>query len=120
MDINIINQAIQDLENTEINSAVIKELAALYIIRDKYNYSNTTDPDQSDVDILPSYRRYQTIKRKFQLGEISEDALVPNMKLIMEELEEFLLLLYTNTYLRKERLCIEQTISNITNKLSNI
>lgn len=123
MDINLINEAIVDLESSETNSANVKELACLYILKDKLNKSNRTAPDKSEkelMDIFPAYSRYKEIKTRYQLNEISEDALVPAMKLVAQELEEFILILYNNTYLRKERVCLEQMILNITNKLSNV
>lgn len=116
-----INVAIDELESDEISVFNVKKLASLYIVRDNIEKSVKTSVDASErelQDVFPAYSHYKDIKRKYQMKEIPEDALVPVMKLVTQELQEFILTLYNNTYLRKERICIEQMILDITNKLS--
>lgn len=108
MDIEIINENIKILEDSETSLENIQELALLYTV--KNNFSG--DKVESELsDILPAYKKYLDAKRKFQMKEIDDTPMVDYMKLLCKEIQDFVLLLYNNTHTRKERHYIEETLS---------
>ena len=108
MNIEEIQYAIRELEESKTTVDNVAELANLYIVRD--NLINKSE-DQFR-DILPAYRKYCQIKRKYQLGEISDESVVDAVNLLCYELKEFIQTLYCGTDLRKERVAIESVLSN--------
>ena len=108
MDIQIIQDNIDVLENSETSLENIQELALLYTVRN--NFSG--DKVESELsDILPDYKKYLDAKRKFQMKETDDTPMVDYMKLLCKEIQDFVLLLYNNTHTRKERHYIEETLS---------
>lgn len=87
------------------------------VIRD---LQSVVDTDEQELyDIIPEYERYKRIKRKYQMHEISDEAVINSIKLVCKELEEFIQLLYSNTDMRKERIQIQSIISNLYNQFCN-
>lgn len=68
---------------------------------------------------LPAYENYCNLKRRYQMKEVSDDVLPEAMKFVTQELSEFLLILYNNTYLRKERKLIEDMIKNLETRFNS-
>ena len=64
-------------------------------------------------DILPSYLQYINTKRKYQLREISDEAVYINMKALCREIKEFIQTLYSSTDTEKEREILVQTLKEI-------
>ena len=76
-----INNLIDDLEEAEPSLSNIKNLAALYNVRT--NLLGMVNPDRTSKelnDILPSYIKYIDTKRKYQIGELTKEAVHINMK----------------------------------------
>ena len=84
------------------------------VIRDLQLIVDTDEPEL--YDIIPEYERYKRIKRKYQLHEISDDAVINSIKMVCKELEEFIQLLYFSTDMLKERIQIESIISSLYNQ----
>ena len=84
-----------------------KILASLYTCLDHFDKS---DEEKELNDIIPAYQRYVEIKRKFQMHEISESALLDATRIVCLETTEFLSLLYRGSDTESERELI-RTIS---------
>lgn len=114
MDMNIINELIDELENAETSLSNIRNLSALYNVKSHIlgtqNYDSTT---KELSDILPSYLKYIDTKRKFQLHEVTDDAVYITMKELCKEIKEFMHSLYSGTDTPKERELLQQLIKEI-------
>lgn len=96
MELKDINRTISELEQDSTTFENCEKLASLYIVRDNFN--------QDEVeDILPQYIKYMDIKKRYQLGEVSEKLVAKQMKLVCKEVSEFLHQLYSSTDLPEER-----------------
>lgn len=125
-----IKQVIEELKKEDLTFSNARNLASLYIIYNNIEKSNIEQPDESgDIprivlqelnDILPAYKNYCMLKRRYQLNEISEDCLPPAMKFVSQELYEFIKTLYSNTYLKKERICIEEMLKNLISDIDKL
>lgn len=113
MDIQAIVDNINELENSITNVDNVQELANLYIVRDNLLKHNTNPVEQELNDILPMYKKYCVTKRKFQLKEIPEEAVLSDMKLLCQEISEFIHTLYSNTDFYKERALLLQTLEDL-------
>lgn len=113
MDISEIERTIKQLEGGDTTFESCRKLATLYVVRDNL----TTDNVEKELnDILPCYRRYIQIKRDYQTGRATDDLLVNSMESVCKEITEFIETLYNNTELFKERLKIEKTIKELSEK----
>ncbi len=72
---------------------------------------------QEYTDILPKYREYCEIKKRYQIGDLSEQKLINAMKDVCVEIQEFIETLYTNTELLQERTIIKFFIENFSKTL---
>lgn len=107
MNITDINRTILELENDSTTFENCYKLASLYIIRERYN----RDVVEQELDeILPQYIKYRDVKRKYQLGEISENAIERQIKVVCKEVTEFINTLYASTDMPAERNCIKTMI----------
>lgn len=121
MDIDILEENIQELENSDTTFENVQELAYLYIIKD-HLYSSNASIKQDDVekelsDILPAYQKYINSKRRYQLHDTDDESMIKFMQLVCQELKEFILSLYNGTSTRKERHYIEETLSYLIDHL---
>ena len=87
-----INNTIAELEKSDTTFTNCQRLAALYIVRDKFSATNTVEIELQDI--LPQYRRYCEIKRKFQLHEVTENAILNSIDGVCKEVSEFVRALY--------------------------
>ena len=124
MNIEEINNTVIELENGPTSFASCQKLASLYIIQDRYNKTDTEiknveeepKPDkvkQELSDILPQYQRYREIKRKFQLGEVTENAVLNSVDAVCREIKEFLRTLYGSTDMQEERDAIIKMVQSL-------
>lgn len=121
MDIQIIKEAIEELETADTTYDNIAELSSLYIV-----YNNLKQPIKTMVDgvnnelqdILPYYIKYRDIKTRYQLGKTTEGEVIQGMKRVCKELMEFIDALYSGTDMNKERLCIKDMLVQLNEKYS--
>lgn len=111
MNIDIIEQAIQELEYSEETVENIAELAALYIVRDHF-YEKKSSHDTGN-SFLPYYPVYIESKRKYQLHQTTEGEVIQNVKNFCRDVETLMKTVYSNTDMNKERLCLSQSIKNL-------
>lgn len=110
MNITDINRTIAELEEDSTTFENCEKLASLYIVRDKFNSTN----DEFD-DILPQYHKYTDMKRRYQLGEVSEKAVEKQTKMVCKEISEFLHQFYSSTDLPEERNIFKSMINALQN-----
>lgn len=116
MDINSIIEEIQTLESgpTTVNNVI--ELASLYIVKEQLQNGNMPGINglQAEInDILPAYNKYCEVKRKYQLNEISDDAVIYQLELVLQEIADLVCTIYRGTDMRKERRKIKETIEQL-------
>lgn len=113
MDILEINNTITELENGETTFANCEKLAALYTVREHIPLDDVLNEYD---DILPSYSKYCEYKKKYQLGEVSEQCVESSLQKVCQEIYEFIHTLYISIDISAERTIISdmlQTLSNI-------
>lgn len=108
MDIQVIEENIQLLENEDTTVENVQDLANLYTVYDKLKYKQPAKDKalQELNDILPAFNAYIVAKRDNQLGQTNDEAVQHNLKLLCQELKEFIEILYANTSSRRERLLL--------------
>lgn len=109
MDMYMIDDTIEELEQSDTNFANCDKLAMLYIIKDHYKkyppvLRGLYDEVEEELnDIAPQYKKYCELKRKYQLNEISKEPVIQSMNLVCKEIEDFIRILYCNTDMKEER-----------------
>ena len=117
MNIDVIEQAIEELENSPETIENITELASLYIVRDNLKSSGYSNSYENTAT-LPYYDNYLDSKRRYQLKQTTEGEVIQGIKNTCRELKEFIEILYCNTDMNKERLCIKQMLKELYEKFS--
>ena len=110
MDIKYIDKLISEFENSEESLSNIRALSSLYIIRD---HCNQDVVEQELDDILPQYKSYCEIKKRFQMKQLPEQAVFTAMNNLCRELSEFIHILYSNTDTKTERQILTETINEL-------
>lgn len=107
MDLQSIESAIDELENSPTTIENVTELASLYIVRDNlFKAMRSTETEA----VLPHYQNYIENKRAYQLDQNSEGSVIKALKNLCLDLNEFFNKLYSNTDMAKERRCISELI----------
>lgn len=114
LDLREIENTIEQLEGGTTTFDTCLKLASLYVVRDRLLESVDADITEAELkDILPQYKRYCEIKRKYQIGELSESAVLSSMILVCKEIKEFLQSLYSGTDMSEERNYIYNMIKEL-------
>lgn len=108
MNIQDINRTIQELKDDSTTFENCERLAHLYIVKEHMN-----NAEEEYEDILPQYVKYTVMKRKYQLGEIAEQAIEKQIKAVCKEISEFIHTLYTSTDMPSEREMIKSMIDGL-------
>lgn len=112
MDIRIINEMIEELEDSDTTYANVTDLASLYTVRDKL--TQPIDGITKELnDILPAYTVYKHIKRDYQLGKADKSRVINQMKSVCKEISELMCTIYNNSDLEEERKLILETLKNL-------
>ena len=85
------------------------KLSALYSVRDNLH----SDTQKELEDVLPQFKMYVAVKKKYQLGELHADDLKFAMRSMCWDISEFLETLYNNTELQDERETIHKMLSDL-------
>ncbi len=120
MDLQIIEENIKLLEQDNTSVENVQDLANLYIVYDKLRFKHTSkNSSQAELnDIMPAFNSYCEARKSNQLGQTNEEAVEHALKLLCQELKEFIETLYANTGSRKERLSILYLIRDLDKKLN--
>lgn len=113
MDINTINSYIEELEKSDASLSNIRNLAALYTVKEHTQQTVKNDTEEELNDILPQYKKYCSVKKQYQLGVLPQSALCKSMQDLCLEIKEFLLILYRSTESNEERECLLTSLQNI-------
>lgn len=113
MDIQVIEDAIRELEEADATVQNVEELADLYIVHDYLTKTECVAVQEELSDILPSYRTYCTTKGRFQRNEVSDDAVICALESLCLEIKDFIRVLYSNTDMVKERRRITQLLEDL-------
>lgn len=111
-----IDAMIKMCENSENSLSNVRNLASLYIVQEhmKNATQRTVDSTERELsDILPQYKEYCDIKRKYQLRILPETAVHRSMQFLCKEIEEFIKTLYNNTDTKEERKMIKNLLIKI-------
>lgn len=118
MDLDMINNLIEELEKSEMSLSNIRNLSALYTVRnqllDKSQEKVTQDIVTDEIDdILPSYLQYVDIKRKYQFGNESKDNVLTYLKSVCSEIKDLVHVLYSGTDMPEERQLIQKMVKEM-------
>jgi len=122
MDLYLIDSTIDELESGETTFINCERLASLYIIKEHFKkyplvLRGLYDEVEEELnDIAPQYKQYCEIKRDYQLGKTTKEAVISSMKCVCKEIEEFINILYSSTDTPEEREELKQLINKIYNK----
>lgn len=112
MDIKIIEEMIEELEDSDTTYANVEDLASLYIVKEKLDVS--TDNVVKELnDILPAYNVYKTVKRNYQLNGIDKSKVIRQLEFVCKELKDFVGILYSSSDSQEEREIILKTIKEL-------
>lgn len=115
LDIDAITETIAELENAETTFSTCEKLAALYTVLE--HFSTPADVVQKELgDIMPQYQMYKQVKRRYKMGEVTEQAIVMAMHDTCKEISEFIQTLYSSTDIPQERDEIRQLIQELNGK----
>lgn len=107
-----IHDAIEEIEERGVTFQNCERLAALYTIVD-HQLNKVNPVIQEYSDILPSYQLYCRIKRKYELKEVTDEALRVAAKTLCDEIKDFLLVLYGNTNTDLERAELKKLLNSL-------
>lgn len=118
LDIVQIENTIQELENSVTTFDTCIKLSALYNVREHLQNATramvTNDNTAKELyDILPSYKRYIEIKQAYQLGTGNPEAVRQAFNNVCQEIQEFILALYSGTDMPEERFLLYNTIQDL-------
>ena len=113
MDIVAIREAIINLENEETTPNNVSELAHLYTVYNQLSQNPENTGEDELSDIFPYYRKYLDTKRRYQQNKAIDSEVIQGIKDVCRELKEFIDVLYYNTDMNKERLCIRKLIADL-------
>ena len=120
MNIEEIEDRIYDLEYESTTYENTVELASLYIIQDnllRMENRRVVDGVSKELDdILPAYTKYCEVKRKYQLHELTEEAVTEGLQRVCTEIEELITTIYSGTDMGKERRLLCKMLSKLHNK----
>lgn len=113
MDIQEIRNTISQLESGETTFDACIKLASLYTV---INHINVDDVQNELDDILPAYKTFVEVKRKYQLGEVTQDKVLIQFKTVFMEITELIDTMYSSTDSPEERYIIVRTLTNLYEK----
>ncbi len=109
----MICEEIEKLEKGSTTYDSCAKLASLLYLRDYYSEGSMETAKEPDTkanevikeysDILPQYKHYCETKRKYQLKEATERAVLDCMTNVCTEIREFIAMLYNTTEMPEER-----------------
>lgn len=116
INLNEIENTIKELEEGQTTFANCQKLANLYIVKEhlqptKYTEKNTVIKEYNDI--LPMYSKYCDIKRKYQMKELTEEALTEAIQKVSREIKEFIKTLYANVETQNEKQILTNMIAEL-------
>lgn len=106
LNVDEINNTIKELENGSTTFESCNKLASLYIVRDNIKSKDIVESELQDI--LPQYRTYCNVKRKYQLHEVTEQAVYTALTLLGKEVKEFYQSLISSADTPKEKEILQE------------
>ena len=113
LDLNEVQKTIDELENGSTTFDTCMKLASLYTVRDHMTGYTVDAVEHEYSDILPSYHKYCDTKRKYQLNEVTKEAVIKSISDVTKEIYEFITTLYGSTDMPEERDEILKTLRRL-------
>lgn len=117
LDIELIENTIYQLENSETNIENCNLLASLYICRENYYNQNISIVDissnitNSELEVLPTYINYIETKRKYEQFEIVDEMLICATYNLCRDIIKFVSDLYNNAETKGEQALIVKMVN---------
>ena len=115
-----VNSMIRELEQSDSSLSTARNLAALYIIQGQLQgrlddvLSKSDDAVLTELyEVIPSYKQYVIAKRRQQLNEISNDAVLSALTRLGKEIKDFIRTLYTSTSSEAERKVLHKIVTDL-------
>lgn len=111
-----IENTIKELEEGQTTFANCQKLASLYIVKQHLKpatYTKSNEVVREYNDILPMYSNYCDIKRKYQMKELTEDAVIDAIHNVSREIKEFIKTLYANVETQEEKQILTNMIAEL-------
>ena len=121
LDLKLIQDTIEELEMDETNFLNCQNLASLYIVREYFQPNSYREPKNVEKelsDIIPRYKEYCDIKKRYQMSEVAKEAVLNSMQFLCKDIIEFLDTLYSNTDMEEERIYLNNMFSLIGEKFN--
>lgn len=104
LDLELVENTIKELENSDTTYNNCEKLASLYIIKDYHSKDTVQDEVTKELsDILPHYDIYCDKKREYQVNKVGEDVVLNALNIVCKEISEFMSVLYSSTDMPEER-----------------
>lgn len=110
-----VEATIQELEQQKLTMDSCQKLAVLYTVRD-HNKPQTVAATSQPPSIMPSYSTYCMDKRKYQLGQITETAIIDDIRYVCSDLLLLVQRIYNGTDTDAEREQIRAILKEINSK----
>jgi len=108
-----VEATIQELEQQKLTMDSCQKLAVLYSVRDHNQpQTNTAQP----FSVMPSYNTYCMDKRKYQLGQITETAIIDDIRYVCSDLLLLVQRIYNGTDTNAEREQLRAVLKEISSK----
>ena len=107
------DESINDAANNEIDITTNIEDSDDITEPVEISANEETSVQKELFDILPHYNMYCDKKRDYQLGKVDKDIVLSSMKLVCNEISEFLHTLYSSTDMQGERDLIIDMLDNV-------
>lgn len=108
---------LNEMKAREPTAQNMRDVALLELWTNLKTKNNETVMNVSDAeikkethDILPAYFRYVNVKRKYQLKEVTQEKVIDTLKVLIDELNDLINLLYRNTDTNEERTLLNQML----------
>lgn len=111
LDMTEVINTISDLEKGDTTFENCIKLAALYTIRNNNLAEDKVEEELSEI--LPAYTKYVAVKKEYQLGKVTDKAIISSINIVCNEIDDFIHTLYNSTDTEDERELIEDMINSI-------
>ena len=117
LDLIEIKNTVRELEQGDTTFDACIKLASLYTVLDKLDTPTEPDGIENELDdILPAYKIFRDVKRRYQLQEVTQDKVINQIVIVCNEIEEFINTLYSGTDMPEERHIIVGMLQKLHNK----
>ena len=114
MDKTVVDEMINELENSDTTFQNCNDLAALYKVRDELGAAKV---ENEIDDILPAYRKYIETKTLYQLGQTDKESVIKSLDFVCQEIFDLIKTLYSCSDMPLERIKIQNMVQAIYDEL---